>query len=72
MAPSPAGPAASRLVWSSNSAVLEKKKKNVLSHTGVWQPETRNGGQRFIVILKGPGLVSLSKQRDERIQGKLL
>lgn len=46
--------------------------KDVLRHTGMWQPEARTRNQWFLVILKRPGFVSLSKQRNEWKQGKKL
>lgn len=46
--------------------------KDVLRHPGMWQPEARNRSQWFLVILKRPGFVSLSKQRNEWKRGKKL
>lgn len=54
----------------SSGSLTQQFSKDVLRHTGVWQPEARNAGQWFMVILKGPEFVKLSKQRNDQIQGK--
>ena len=52
------------------SPLTQRFSKDVLRHTGMWQPEARNAGHWFLVTMKGPGFGRLSKQRHEKIQGE--